>query len=122
MTIVALVVIALVIFSLISLFVLAFRRKSWWLVCVGLLIVALVARLAWTSGIRSNDWVQGIIYSEGEDTIVAVDACEIVLENMQWRIDVIDFDMQVSGWTTSASGAGTNMYVHYLGGGEAKSS
>ncbi len=63
MTIVALVVIALVILSLIRLFLLAVRRKSWWLVCVGLLTVVLVARLVWTSGIRSDDWFQGIIYS-----------------------------------------------------------
>ena len=124
MTIVALVVIALVILSLISLFLLAFRRKSWWLVCVGLLIVALLTRLVWTSGIRSEDWVQGIIYSEGEDTVVVVDGCEIVLEKMPWRMNDLDFDMQVAGWTTSASepssGVGTNVYVHYLGGGESE--
>ncbi len=123
MTIVALVVIALVIFSLIGVFLLAIRKKRWWLVCVGLLIVALVARLAWTSGIRSNDWVQGMIYSEGEDTIVVVDGCEVVLANLQWKADVLDFDMQVAGWTRSASetnSGGTNVYVNYLGGGKSE--
>ncbi len=120
----SILIVALVFFSLISLFVLAFRRRSWWLICVGLLIVALVARLAWTSGIRSQDWVQGIIYSEGEDTIVVVDGCEIVLEKMPWRMNDLDFDMQVAGWTRSASetrtGSGTILYVHYLGGGESE--
>ncbi len=120
MTIVALVVIALGIISLISLFLLAFRKRSGWLLCVGLLIVALVARLVWTSGIRSQDWVQGIVYSDGEDTIVVIDGCEIVLEKMPWRMNDLDFDMQVAGWTMSASGDGTNMYVHYLGGGESE--
>ncbi len=124
MTIVALVVIALGIFSLISLFLLAFRKRSWWLLFVGLLIVALLTRLVWTSGIRSEDWVQGTIYSEGEDTVVVVDGCEIVLEKMPWRMNDLDFDMQVAGWSTSASepssGAGMNLYVHYLGGGESE--
>ena len=120
----SIVIVALVIFSLIGLFLLAIRRKRWWLVCVGLLIVALVARLVWTSGIRSDDWVQGIVYSEGEDTIVVVDGFEIVLEKMPWRMNDLDFDLQVAGWTTSASaptsGAGMNVYVHYLGGGESE--
>lgn len=117
-------IVALVIFSLIGVFLLAIRKKRWWLVCVGLLIVALVARLVWTSGIRSDDWVQGMIYSEGEDTIVVVvDGCEIVLEKMPWRMNDLDFDMQVAGWSTSASeisGAGMNIYVHYLSGGESE--
>ena len=116
----SIVIVALVIFSLIGVFLLAIRKKRWWLVCVGLLIVTLMARLVWTSGIRSDDWVQGIIYSEGEDTVVVVDGCEIVLEKMPWRMNDLDFDMQVAGWTTSASGDGTNMYVHYLGGGESE--
>ncbi len=55
---------------------------------------------------------------------LAYRGCEIVLENMQWQSDVLDFDMQVAGWSTSASepssGAGMNLYVHYLGGGESE--
>ena len=60
----------------------------------------------------------------GREHDFLVDGCEIVLENMQWRIDVVDFDMQVAGWTRSASeptsGAGVDVYVHYLGGGESE--
>lgn len=120
MSVLALLVIVLVTLSFTGLFFLALRRKSWLLLCVFLFGVGLLARLVWTSGIRPDDWVEGVIYSEGKNTVVVVDGCELVLENAPWPEDTRRFRMQVAGWTRSASAPASEVYVTYLGGGESE--
>lgn len=118
--IVALVVLVAVVAGLISLFVVAIRGRRWLLLCFGLLIVAGIAWLAWTSGIRSRDWVDGIIYAEGKNAVLVIDGCEVVLEGVPWSTGEMEFTMQVSGWTTSASAPRPDVYISYSGGGENK--
>ena len=116
-SVVGLVFVVGVIAGLIGVFVVAIRRRRWSLVCFGLLIVAAIVGLVWTSGVRSRDWIVGTIYAEGENTIVVIDGCEVVLEGKPWPRPDVEFRMQVRGWTKSA-GSGPDLYFDYRGGGE----